>query len=186
MEYMDEDTEESEEQSEEKEQTEDIQESQKVEIPEENRVRTRSETIRREKSSDIVGAFYLRAENEECFKEEITVHVVEVPVKDHKKPEVVEAKGKEIQNLKDYDTFEEVEDEGQERVGSRWVITKKEKHDGQKTQYKARLVAKGFHEKVKPQADSPTAMRESFKLFCAVAANENFGVKSIDISAAFL
>ena len=66
------------------------------------------------------------------------------------------------------------------------MITEKEKHDGQKTQYKARLVAKGFHEKVKPQADSPTAMRESFKLFCAVAANENFRLISIDIRAAFL
>ena len=32
-------------------------------------------------------------------------------------------------------------------VGSRWVITKKKKADGQKKNYKGRLVAKGFQEK---------------------------------------
>jgi hypothetical protein len=34
--------------------------------------------------------------------------------------------------LKVFETFEEVDDVGQKTVGSRWVITKKEKHDGQK------------------------------------------------------
>ena len=38
----------------------------------------------------------------------------------------------EIRNLKDYDTFTEVQDEGQERIGSRWIVTEKENHDGQK------------------------------------------------------
>ena len=50
----------------------------------------------------------------------------------------------EIKNLEDYETFELVEDIGQETIGSRWVVTKKEKHDGQKTQYKALLVDRGF------------------------------------------
>ena len=40
--------------------------------------------------------------------------------------------------------FDEVEDNGQETVGSRWVITRKEKADGQKQEVKGRLVAKGF------------------------------------------
>ena len=44
---------------------------------------------------------------------------------------------------------EEVKDEGQETVRSRWVITKKEKADGQKQNFKGRLVAKGFQEKQK-------------------------------------
>ena len=130
-----------------------------------SKIRTRSVTRKlEEKNKDTVGAYYLRAENE-CFDREESVYVVEVPVKEHKSPEVIEAKGKELENLKDYETFYEVEDTGQERVGSRWVITRKEKHDGQKTQFKARLVAKGFHEKNKPQSDSPTAMRESLKSF---------------------
>ena len=75
-----------------------------------------------------------------------TTYVVEVPVKLHNAPEVIEAKDKEVTNLTDYDTFEEVEDTGQEKIGSRWVITEKEKHDGQKSQIKARLVARGFQE----------------------------------------
>ena len=72
------------------------------------------------------------------------------------------------------------------RLGSRWVITKKEKHDGQKTDYKARIVAKGFTEEIKPQSDSPTAIRESVKIFLSVAANEEFELESVDIRAAFL
>ena len=107
-------------------------------------------------------------------------------VSQHNKPEVKEAKVVEMRNLRDYETFEEVEDCGQERISSRWVITVKEAHDGQKTKYKARLVARGFQEEVPPQSDSPTVLRESNKLFTAVASNEDFKVLSVDIRAAFL
>merc|ERR1712002_1035871 len=108
------------------------------------------------------------------------------PVKEHGKPEIVQAKNKEIENLKTYETFEEVMDEGQETIGSRWIITEKQKHDGQKQDYKARLVAKGFQEIDQPQSDSPTAAKESFKLLMALSANFNFKIVSIDIRAAFL
>ena len=56
-----------------------------------------------------------------------------------------------------------------------------------KEEYKARLVARGFQELEKPQADSPTAQRESFKLFmalCSICDVES--LKSVDIKAAFL
>ena len=43
-----------------------------------------------------------------------------------------------------------------------------------------------FQEKEAPQSDSPTMFRESMKLFFAVAANEDFKQRSIDIRAAFL
>ena len=49
-------------------------------------------------------------------------------------------------------------------MGSRWVITRKEKADGQKHNNKGRLVTKGFQEKEAPQSDSPTMLRESMKL----------------------
>jgi len=133
------------------------------------------------------GATYLmRVERQECFDTEITTYVVEVPLKDHGKEEVVEAKQREIENLRLYDTFEEVEDVGQETIGSRWVITKKEKQDGQKTIIKARLVAKGFQENDKPQSDSPTVLKENSKIFYALTANEDFEIASVDIRAAFL
>ena len=133
----------------------------------------------------MIGAYWITKQNSECF-DEYAIYVVEVPKKDHGLPEVVEAKEPEINNLKDFDTFVEVYDEGQKTVGSRWVITRKEEHDGQKTACKARIMAKGFHEEEKPQADSPTAMRESVKPFLAIAANQGFELEAVDIRAAFL
>ena len=120
-----------------------------------------------------------------CFLEN-SIFVVEVPVKEHGKPEVIEAKEKEIENLETYETFEEVDDIGQETIGSRWIVTEKEKHDGQKQNYKARLVAKGFQEREQLQSDSPTAAKDSFKLLMVLAANNYFRVISMDIRAAFL
>ena len=140
---------------------------------------------RRELERDQTAAFWLQVENTECF-DDVAVYAVEVPAKEHKKPEVMEAKDRELENLEKYEVFEEVEDTGQEKIGSRWVITRKEKADGQKCEYKGRLVAKGFQEKSSPQADSPTMRRESLKLFFALAANEGFKLRSVDIRAAFL
>ena len=80
------------------------------------------------------------------------------------------AKKAKVKNLQDYETFVEVKDEGQTKVGSRWVITDKEQHDSQKTKVKALLVARGFKEALKPQSDSPTAAKESFKLLIALSA----------------
>ena len=120
-----------------------------------------------------------------CFLEN-SIYVVEVPVKDHGKPEVIKAKEKEIQNFETYETFEEVDDIGQETIGSTWIVTEKEKHDGQNQKYKARLVARGFQEREQPQSDSPTAAKESFKLLVALVANSGFKVVSMDIRAAFL
>ena len=39
---------------------------------------------------------------------------------------------------------------------------------------------------MKPQSDSPTVSKESFKMLMAVAANSNFKLASVDIRAAFL
>ena len=91
--------------------------------------------------NDVIGAQYLIMEKSVCFMEN-SIYVGEVPLKEQRKAE--EAKEKEIENLKIYESFEEVDDEGQETIGSRWIVTGKEKHDEQKQDYKARLVAKGF------------------------------------------
>ena len=49
--------------------------------------------------SDVTGAKYLKMENSVCFLEN-AIFVVQVPVFEHDKPELKEAKMKEIQNLK--------------------------------------------------------------------------------------
>ena len=106
------------------------------------------------------------------------VYIVELPVSEHGRLEVKEAKMTVIANLLDYDIFEEVEDTGQETISSRWVITAKEKHDGQKQKTKARLVACGFQETMKPQSDSPTVSKESLKVLMDVAAHSSFKLAS--------
>ena len=50
------------------------------------------------------------------------------------------------------------------------MITQKENHDGQNTQFKEILVARGFQEVEKVQSDSPTALRDSFRMFLSLAA----------------
>ena len=47
-------------------------------------------------------------------------------------------------------------------------------------------MAQGFQEALKPQSDSPTAAKESFKLLMALSANFHFKIASVDIRAAFL
>ena len=70
--------------------------------------------------------------------EDACTYTVELPIFEHWRPEVKVAKKAEVKNLQDYETFMEVKDEGQTKVGSWWVITEKEQHDGQKTKVKAR------------------------------------------------
>ena len=58
-----------------------------------------------------------------------------------------------------------MDDIGQSKIGSRWIVTRKERRDGMKGLIKARLVAKGFQEPIKPVSDSPTTTRDCQKLF---------------------
>ena len=118
---------------------------------------------------------------------DLAIYSVELSVKEHGREDVKEAKMREIENLESYDVYERVEDKGQVCVGARWVVTEKQGHDGQKMKVKARLVARGFQEIDKEQSDSPTAQRESLRLFLAAAANIGVqSLRSIDISAAYL
>ena len=60
------------------------------------------------------------------------IYTVEIPVSEHGTPEVKEVEMTEVSNFMNHDVFEEVKDKGQETIGSRWVVTAKEKYDGQK------------------------------------------------------
>ena len=114
------------------------------------------------------------------------IMTVEIPVKEHGRLDCIQAKKAELQNLLNFQTFEEVEDIGQRTIQSRWVLTEKQAHDGQKKKIKGRLVAKGFQEEFKPQSDSPTILRDSLKTVLTVAANEGHHIASLDITGAFL
>ena len=91
-----------------------------------------------------------------------------------------EAKENELINFDKYQVYEEVEENDKEVLGTRFVLT--EKPDGT---IKARFVVKGFQEEI-IQSDSPTASRETLKVFCTITANEKWDVVASDVRAAFL
>ena len=68
---------------------------------------------------DTLGAKYLKMVHCVSFSD-LSVYTVESPVSEHGRPEVLEAKNIEINNFLDYDVFEEVEDKGQQTIGSHW------------------------------------------------------------------
>ena len=128
-------------------------------------------------------------EEEEVGSEYLNdVLVVELSIKEQEREDVKEAIQKELENMKSYEVFGEKMPIGdKEVVGTRMVVTESEKHDGQKKKIKARLVCQGFKELDKAQSDSPTAHRESLRLFLSLSAVKRYSrLSSMDISAAFL
>ena len=99
--------------------------------------------------------------------------------------DVVDAKQKELCNLRKNDVFEEIDYEGQPTVSSRWVFTEKNVEGKQVT--KARLVARGFEESTQGiRTDSPTCTKYSLRMVMVTAVVYNWEVNSLDIASAFL
>jgi len=92
-----------------------------------------------------------------------------------------QAKIDEIKKLKGFETFSVVDDTGQERISTRWVITTKQ--DGGK---KARLVARGFEELEIIQSDSPTISKSVMRVFLSICTRLEWTVRTTDIKSAFL
>ena len=59
---------------------------------------------REEMRKDEIATFWMKIGIEECF-DEYAIYTVDVPVKEHKKPEVIEAKQREIESLEKYGVF---------------------------------------------------------------------------------
>ena len=117
--------------------------------------------------------------NNEVKNEEINYAEIKETAENSER--VQEAKAKELSNFDDYETYEEVKYDGQEVLGTRYVLT--EKADGS---IKARFVTKGFQEEFFHPSDSPTSSRETVKIFLAIAGNEKWSVESSDVRSAFL
>ena len=143
------------------------------------------EKQREELRKDLVAAYYTTLPQKEDLSEG-SVYRVEVPTKQHGRPDVVEAKKAEMENLRTHNTWNEVKNTGQDLIDLKWVITESEKQDGQKQKVKGRLVCKGYQETFKPQSDSPTIGRSNLLVFTAVAANNKFHLWAIDIKGAYL
>ena len=91
----------------------------------------------------------------------------------------------EINNWQRMEAVDLVDDKNQKVISTRWVVTEKEYLDG-KTKPKARLVVRGFEEEEEVQADAPTAFKTTLRILSAIAANNDWTIKTIDIKAAFL
>ena len=97
---------------------------------------------------------------------------------------VMPAKKFELNNWKNFDVYEEVEDKGQSAISVTWVCTERIKKD--EKSIKARLVARGYEEEEKVQSDSPTGNKDTLKLFLVTIVSKCWKCESIDIKAAFL
>jgi hypothetical protein len=97
---------------------------------------------------------------------------------------------KEWMNLQETGTYEEVRREPWMTViPTMWVINRSaDDHGKEDGKLKARLVVRGDQDKNEEEVpcDSPTVDRTTVKMMIAIAANQGWGLRSIDISAAFL
>ena len=95
-------------------------------------------------------------------------------------PEALDAKQKELDKLEEFDTYEVIEDEGQEYITTLWVITKKG------DELRARLTAKGFQELQDVPKESPTMHKHTLRIILAIAAANKWQISASDVKSAFL
>ena len=94
--------------------------------------------------------------------------------------EALEAQLAELEKLKEFGVYQEVQDVGQETVSTVWVLTKKE------NEIRARLTARGFEEESNVHSDSPTVQSTSMRFLLMMAALKQWNIQSTDIRSAFL
>ena len=118
--------------------------------------------------------------------EDTSVILLQVPRKRYHERDVQDAMNKELEQFKQYEVYQEVEDTGQTRISTKWVVTEKSSSDHGRKMTKARLVCRGFEESTDEQLNSPTVEKISIRLlFCVVMAN-GWKCESLDVKAAFL
>ena len=114
-----------------------------------------------------------------CWIDEEVLAVM-VPRERRNSPEAMEAKFKELEKLKEFDTYEIVDDVGQDRITTTWVLT--EKGD----EVRARLTARGFQEEEEFPKDSPTLQKHSMRMILLLAVSLSWIIETTDVKSAFL
>ena len=133
-------------------------------------------------SADIKYRQVRKLSNQEAMATWIGHHVfaVMVPKADRNSEACIIAKEQELSKLKEFNTYKVVEDQGQDRIATTWVLT--EKADS----VRARLTCKGFQEEEDFPTDSPTIQKSSIRLLLTLATTKNWRIQTIDIKSAFL
>ena len=129
---------------------------------------------------DIEQSINLDVLTDWSYQEPEEVNMVMVPKHKAGDPECVQAKEEELEKLRSFNTYTEVEDLGQPRISTRWVLWYKG------DTVRARLVARGFEEDVAVPRDSPTVNKSTLRIFLAITAAKGWTVKTTDIKSAFL
>ena len=159
----------------------DVQENnQEEEVPTEVNRRSQRQAIAR-KVYDADDGKWKEVEKEEDHE----AYAVTIPSARHNDREVIKAKSVELENWKNLQVVDIVEDRGQKRISTRWVVTEKVNPEGS-TKTKARLVVRGFEEQEELQRDAPTASKTSLRVTFGFAIDNNWNIETIDIRAAFL
>ena len=112
------------------------------------------------------------------------VFVVQIPRYLHDDQKCIKAKEKELKSWDEFGVIEEVTDEGQETLGTSWMLTEKV-IDGV-LDVKARLCVRGDQEKSSFRTDSPTVHKSSINIFFMLAAYKKWQIQTGDIKCAFL
>ena len=92
----------------------------------------------------------------------------------------MKAKEAELKKLEHFGSYEEVEDEGQFKISTRWVLWLKE------DEIRARLTARGYEEQNNMPRKSPTISKQTFRTFLAISSSLGYEIKTTDIKSAFL
>lgn len=108
------------------------------------------------------------------------IFAVNIPRNEQNSPECLEAKKEELTRLQEFGVYEEVPDQGQACISTKWVMVKK----GERV--KARLTARGFEEDIISAVDSPTIGKNCVRILLAIAASKHWTIKSTDVKSAFL
>ena len=98
----------------------------------------------------------------------------------HMEEKCIKAKQAELEKLKIFETYDEVENTGQFCISTTWVLCDKGK------EIRARLVARGYEDNQIFQKDSPTISKSALKTVMAITASKEWNIKTTDIKSAFL
>ncbi len=121
-----------------------------------------------------------RLHNWRQIADEEDVNIVLIPKERHGDDDCLKAKQQELTKLKEFGTYEEVQDTGQFRITTRWVLWMK--GEG----VRARLVARGFEDEGSYRKDSPTVGKSAMRVLLTIAASNKWKVRTTDIKSAFL
>ena len=103
-----------------------------------------------------------------------------IPKNEHDSEKCMKAKYTEVEKLKEFNTYEIVQDQGQYRISTTWVLSNKG------DDVRARLVARGYEDNQEIQKDSPTVGKSTMRIIMAISAAEHWEIKTTDIKSAFL